>query len=748
MNSSPRADREESGAVEGLLARMGPAYAARFAPEEVGHHAELLAGLSADRLCRVEAREDPEGGWRVTVAAFDFQGELSILCGLFAAEGLSVLEGNAFTESEPARAGKPERAGRAWWRRRGSSKAKAPPFPRRRIVDTFRVVEVEPSGRSRDWPSLERRLDGLLALLLAGGWKAARESLIEPVCATLRRHLRGSVPVFLPLAIGIENDTGAKETLVRIRSADTPAFLFQLLTAFAMRGLHVRWMRIETRDGEVRDELAVTGRDLAPLDVEREGDALRAAVALVKRFTHVLPLSPDPELALGNFGQFLDDLLARTDWSPELASLERPEALAALAKFLGMSEFLWEDFLRLAPEEFLPLVISAEGLEQRRPKEEMARELADRISSRARTEKIEALNAWKDREMFRIETRHISGRAASFREFSAEMSDMADVAVRALFDLVREDRETRHGRPRLEDGRLCRLCLAGLGKFGGQEMGCASDVELLFLYEGEGRTDGQHPLGAAQFACELATDFAKGLFARRQGIFEVDLRLRPYGEGGPLATSADAFLAYYGPGGPAPNLQRQALVKLRPVAGDADFGLEVVRMRDRVLYEGEPLDIGNLLHLRERQASELVPRGETNAKFSPGGLVDVEYTVQALQAKHAREDTSLRSTNTLSAILALAGAGRLDATEAAALDESYRFLRRLVDAMRIVRGLARDLCLPPSGSEELARLARRMGYAPDRPEDVGARLAADLARTMAAVRDLSRRILDREFPRM
>lgn len=737
-------------ALELHMERMGAAYRDRFGPEAMRRHLAMFEELSERRLCRVVAERVPDGGTLVTVAAYDFVGELAIICGLLSAAGLSINAGAAFTASDPpappSTGEKPSRTGPAWWRRRSSSPAAAPALPKRKIIDVFEVRPLSAESEP-DAADLENRLDALLRHLAAGDWRAAREALIEPVCETLRRFVPGSAAALLPVHVELDNETLPDETLVRIESTDTPAFLFQLLVALAMRGIYVRRMEIDTRDGQVRDTLAVTDVQFRKLDIARRSGELRASVALVKQFTHLLPRAPNPPMALRNFGQFLDDQLSRPDWASELTDLRRPAALTALAQLMGVSEFLWEDFLRLQYENLLPMLTDAERLAPRMSVAEMRDQLAGRLAAvpAELPRQAEALNAWKDEQMFRIDMRHIL-RREEFVDFSAEMSDMAETAVSVLFDLVRADLIARHGRPRLPDGRPCRFCLAALGKTGGREMGVASDIELMLLFDGEGVSDGPEPIANSQYAAWLVRGLNNHLHPRREGIFELDWRLKPHGESGPPAVTPSAFADYYGPGGQAPNLQRQALVRLRPVAGDPDFGREVVRLRDRVLYEGGPLDVANLLHLRRRQIEQFVPAGRINAKYSPGGLVDIEYTVQALQVRYGRREPALRSPSTLTALGALESQGRLESATAAALREAYLFLRRLIDALRIVRGHAKDLCLPEPSAPEFAYLARRMGYPAYRQEITAGQLADDLRRSMDRVRGLTEEILRREFP--
>ena len=141
--------------------------------------------------------------------------------------------------------------------------------------------------------------------------------------------------------------------------------------------------------------------------------------------------------------------------------------------------------------------------------------------------------------------------------------------------------------------------------------------------------------------------------------------------------------------------------------------------------------------MRERQLRQLVTAGTFNAKLSPGALVDVEYLVQGLQITHGGDRPAIRSTNTLQAIAALERGGIIPPHDAGRLCEAYNFLRQLIGALRIVRGNARDLTVPPVDSEEYAYLARRLGY-----EDNLPRLAEDQRRHTEAVLEISQRLLE------
>jgi glutamate-ammonia-ligase adenylyltransferase len=275
-----------------------------------------------------------------------------------------------------------------------------------------------------------------------------------------------------------------------------------------------------------------------------------------------------------------------------------------------------------------------------------------------------------------------------------------------------------------------------LGKCGGRELGFASDIEMMFIYAGNGKTTGPQIITTSEFYEKVVQMFVSAIQAKREGIFEVDLQLRPYGKAGSLAVSLEAFQRYFAPEGPAWAYERQALVKLRRVAGDVELGQQVAMLRDEFVYSGAPFDVTAMRAMRERQTRHLVVGGTFNAKHSPGGLVDVEYLVQGLQITHGYSNPDLRLTNTREAMAALADAGILSSEDHVRLRKAHTFLRWLTDALRVVRGNAKDLTVPPDDSEEFAFLARRLRYGVD-----VAQLRDDLARHTTFVQELGARLL-------
>jgi glutamate-ammonia-ligase adenylyltransferase len=203
-----------------------------------------------------------------------------------------------------------------------------------------------------------------------------------------------------------------------------------------------------------------------------------------------------------------------------------------------------------------------------------------------------------------------------------------------------------------------------------------------------------------------------------------------------MAVSLEAFRRYFARTGPAWPYERQSLIRMRPIAGDVDLGRQLVEVRDALVYDGTPPDVTAIRAMRERQVRHLVTPGTFNPKFSPGGLVDVEYLVQGLQILHGHDNPDLRATNTREAMTALEKAGVLLPEDYKRLQKAQTFLRWLIEALRVVRGNARDVTIPAFGSDEFSFLGRRLCYSSDLAD-----LKEEMARVSATVRELNARLL-------
>ncbi len=719
-----------------LLVRMPPAYVTAFNEADIAYHARLMEQLDEHHLVKVEAAPLDNGLWRVTIVGYDYLGELSLICGLLFVYGFNIIDGHVFTygphpDAERVK-GRPEPVKGRLWRRRHQATPTAEPDSSRKIVDVFTVRPVLGQVDADCWTRYAADLADLMGDLQTGEQREAQGKLAKRVAVALR-DMRGVASTLYPVDIDIDNEAAERHTVLRISATDTIGFLYELTNALALNGINIRRMVVDSVGSRVRDTLYVTDgkrQKITSLAKQRE---LRVATVLIKHFTHLLPHSPNPEQALLHFRELVSQLFTRSDWPDALTSLEQPEVLNTLARLLGVSEFLWKDFLRMQYANLFPVVRDAAGLAAAKSKAQLHAELMTLLSTAA--DPHETLNAFKDREMFRIDMRHIQGLSTEFGQFSGELTDLAEVVVEAAYTLCLAEVQADYGQPLLHDGQPCPVSVCGLGKCGGRELGFASDIELMFIFTGNGYTTGPAVTTTGEFYDKLVHAVNQTIQVRQKGIFEIDLQLRPYGKAGSMAVSLDSFRRYFAPGGDAWAYERQALVKLRPIAGDEELGRQVVSLRDEFIYSGQPFDAAAMRAMRERQIRHLVTAGAINAKFSPGGLVDVEYLVQGLQITHGHRDPRLRLTHTGQAMTMLAEAGILAAEDYALLRQAHIFLRRLINALRMVRGNAKDLTVPSPASEEFAFLARRLSY--DSPNQ----LQADLSRHITQVQEISQRLL-------
>jgi len=727
--STPNQHPQQPATRQARIVRMDALYHETFTAAEIRRHNALARQLDAQRLAVVDVLPQETGSYRVTIVGYDYFGELSLICGLMVAYGLNILAGDVFT-SEPT----PPPAKLISPAPRRASRDR--PLPRT-IVDVFLVKPVQGEPNAKSWDRYAADLNKLLQLLAAGRYQEAQGKLAKLVAASLPRQEETTSTLY-PVDIMIDNETSSKYTILQIDAPDTVGFLYEISNALALNNVYVARVTVGSSGTRVQDTLYVTDARGQKITSPAKQQELRAAIVLVKHFTHLLPHAPNPESALLHFREFLGQFFRQPDWLQELASLQQPKVLRALTRLLGVSAFLWDDFLRMQYVTLFPLLTNQETLQAPKKKVTLQQELAAVLRSTINlSERREALNRFKDREMFRIDMRYVLGLTAEYWHFAAELTDLAEAVVEQAYQIARQELIVRYGEPLTAAGKPAPLSVCALGKFGGRELGFASDIELMFIYDGNGMTRGAQSIPVSEFYERLVQSVLQIVHSKQKGVFEIDLRLRPYGRAGSLAVSIASFQNYFAPDGAAWPYERQALVRLRPVAGNDELGRRIVAARDALLYNGERFNLAAMQAMRERQLRHLVRGGTVNAKYTPGGLVDVEYLVQGLQINYGREEPNLRVTNTRAAMVVLATMGVLSPDDFAQLTMAHIFLRRLIEALRMVRGNAQDLTIPPVDSEAFAFLARRLNF------NTPAHLQEEIVRQMGVVSSLSERLLPR-----
>ncbi len=681
------------------LARLEDPYFENFSLPDIARHVRALARLTPKHPAEVLMHSRLDDRVDCTILAFDYGGEFSLITGLLAGLAFSIQSGNVYTYARvPADA------------------AAGPDLKRRRIVDHFSGT-LDPETAFEDWTEeFRQRLKEIIGLLEQGGAQAVREAkhrVNEMVANRLEDAAPASGPVLYPMQISLDNDSG-DFTRLKVVSQDTFAFLYALSNALSLKGIQIETVNIRTEDQRIEDELHVVDAQGLPLTDPDILDEVRLSVLLTKQFTHFLGKAPDPYAALSRFEHLAADVLRLPERGRWLDMFSNPRHLQDLARLLGASDFLWEDVIRLQYETLLPIL--KPHVEDRRfvePAETIPRRLEEFLGGGDDPEeRARRLNEFKDREIYLIDLDHILNPLTDFKVLAEHLTVLAEAVLAAAARLVYEQLARRFGTPRTIAGLPAAYALFGLGKFGGAALGYASDIELLFVYSDAGSTDGAETVENREFFERLARDTAAMIRAKREGIFDVDLRLRPYGADGPLACSLASFCDYYGAQGPAQAYERLALVRLRAIGGDRDLGARVERLRDEFLYASGRLNLAELREVRRKQLAEKSRPGRFNVKFSPGALVDLEYDVQILQVIYGGDHPELRTPRIHEALAALRAVGILGAGEREEVVAAYDFLRRLINGLRMLRGSARDLFLPAVRSDEYVHLARRLGYEP------------------------------------
>ncbi len=286
---------------------------------------------------------------------------------------------------------------------------------------------------------------------------------------------------------------------------------------------------------------------------------------------------------------------------------------------------------------------------------------------------------------------------------AAALADLAQAALEAAITIAREEMGTAADR--------CRLAVIAMGKAGGRELNYISDVDVIFVAE---PADGVPEAEALKSAAQLATRLmaACGAATSQGSLWQVDAALRPEGKQGPLVRTVASHKSYYERW--AKTWEFQALLKARFVAGDAGVGAAYLDAVAPMVWEAASRDnfVDDVQSMRRRVES-LIPSAEAQRqlKLGPGGLRDIEFSVQLLQLVHGRTDLTLRSGTTLDGLAALAAGGYVGREDAAVLATAYRLLRTLEHRVQLLR--LRRTHLMPTTTPELRRLGRALGHRQD-----------------------------------
>jgi [glutamine synthetase] adenylyltransferase / [glutamine synthetase]-adenylyl-L-tyrosine phosphorylase len=337
-------------------------------------------------------------------------------------------------------------------------------------------------------------------------------------------------------------------------------------------------------------------------------------------------------------------------------------------------------------------------------------------------------------QMFLIGARILSG-TVSAEQAGEAFARLADVIIRAVHRAVEENFAKTHGRLRGQESAVL-----ALGKLGGREMTAASDLDLIIVYdfdENEPQSDGARPLYGTQYYARVTQRLVSALAAPTNygALYNVDMRLRPSGRSGPVATMLGSFESYQE--NEAWTWEHMALTRARVVSGSPAFAARVERIIRDVLCRQRDKEMitGDVVEMRAAIAAEKGDKERWNLKYVAGGLIDIEFIAQYLQLRHACEMPDVLDTATARVLDKAARLGLLGAEDADVLRPAARLYQNLIQILRLCLAGPFD---PKAAGPELLKLLARAADVPD-----FATLEAHLAETQAKVRTSFVRILGR-----
>jgi len=463
------------------------------------------------------------------------------------------------------------------------------------------------------------------------------------------------------------------------------------------------------------------------------GEAVRAALRdVVPVLLEQLGRGDSPNAALVRFDHFLANLFAPA----RLLSLlhQNPPLIALLTLVLGTAPRLGDTVARYP--QVMDALVDPAFFGALPDDAELTRRL-DAALAQARYDEdlLERIRMFGLEYLFLIGVRILSGTVTA-RQAGEAYARLADAVIRAVHRAIAENFAATYGHLRREE-----TAVLALGKLGGREMTATSDLDLILVYDFDAQhpeSDGKRPLYGGQYFARLTQRLINALTAQTNygALYQVDMRLRPSGRSGPLATQIDGFIDYQA--NEAWTWEQMALTRARIVSASPAFQSRVEAVIREVLQRPRDATLiaGDVAEMRGAIATEKGDGERWDIKYAAGGLIDIEFIAQYLQLVHAEALPEILDTST-ARVLDKARALRVLAVEdAEVLRPAVQLYQNLTQILRLC--LAGPFDAKTAGGGLLRLLAR----AADVPNF--ATLEATLIETQAKVRASFVRILGRE----
>lgn len=410
-------------------------------------------------------------------------------------------------------------------------------------------------------------------------------------------------------------------------------------------------------------------------------------------------LSSDPDSAIHYLADFLKRVGGRI--VPYYQLTENRETLRYLISLFSNSEYL-SKFLINHPE-LIDYLILKEYAAPIKNKENMASELDRMLSESDDYEsRMNILRRFRNTEILRIASNDLYG-GITLEDISGQFTALAEIMLYRCLRIAMDNLADKFGNP-----GESKIAVIGLGKLGGKELGYNSDLDIIFIYSDDGWTqNGRKSITLREYFTYVAQRVISLLstYTADGYVFKVDTRLRPSGNAGAMVTSMEALKKYHAES--AWLWERQAMIKARPVAGDPEFGEKIKDIiREIVFKKGLSDDEKYEMHkMKERIISEHTQsKNKYNLKYSSGGLIDLEFTVQGYQMKYGIDIKELQTPEIVVAIKTLISKGILHEKDGEILLKSHSFLRKLENRLRLLYDYSHDNL--PESEKDLLKLSK------------------------------------------
>ncbi|MFH2093402.1 MAG: bifunctional [glutamate--ammonia ligase]-adenylyl-L-tyrosine phosphorylase/[glutamate--ammonia-ligase] adenylyltransferase [Pseudomonadota bacterium] len=313
-------------------------------------------------------------------------------------------------------------------------------------------------------------------------------------------------------------------------------------------------------------------------------------------------------------------------------------------------------------------------------------------------------------ETIRIAWRDLTGKA-ELGQTLEDLSGLADAIVQVLMNSIYEQVSAVHGLPVDCKGRAQGIIVLGMGKLGARELNFSSDIDLIFVYSAEGATNGEQSISNGEFFTKVCRNFLKFFSPGAHGsiVYRVDTRLRPFGDGGPIVMSSTAFEEYYQAQGR--EWERYAMIKARPVAGDIEAGVRVLKTLNSFIYR-RYFDYGSFDSFREMKHRIALQvknkRLKHNIKLGAGGIREIEFFGQLFQLIRGGVEPRLQEQKILKVLDLLQIHRCIDGKTKKELKQAYVFLRQVENRLQAYADRqTHDL---PQKEDQQIILSLSMGY--------------------------------------